>query len=424
MQTTQAKVPPLLLAVLISLSVGGLMSSDINLPGLTRTAHALATSTSAVQATFSPYLVGLLVAQLLYGPWSDAVGRRRLVIGGFSLYAVASLACALSPDIAVFAVARLLQALGAGAGLVLARAIVGDLYGQQTAARVFTTIMPVVGASPAISPLIGGYLTTYLSWRSPFVLTAVIAAVTVVVVVLKVPESLPDERRAPRLRATAGNYRRLALSAKFWGYGLNLGVGYAVYTGYLVASPVIFQRLGMSTEVNGYCYISIAAAYISGNLVSRRLLARYSVDRLLARGHLIFSGGALLLLAVGLTDPHTPWPLLVLMTVVTIGNGFLFPMSVTGGVTSFPTMAGAASGLLGAVQMAGGSLSSLLVSKIPPDTRSFAILVAAFAFVGLAAFHGLRALSAHAAAASPTAPATTGASAPTSTTATASANED
>ncbi|KUM99876.1 transporter [Streptomyces yokosukanensis] len=400
MQTTEAKVPPLLLAVLISLSVGGLMSSDINLPGLHQTAHALGSSVSSVQATFSPYLVGLLVAQLLYGPWSDAVGRRRLVIGGFSLYAAASLACALSPNIAVFAAARLLQALGAGAGLVLARAIVGDLYGQQTAARVFTTIMPVVGASPAVSPLMGGYLTTYLSWRAPFFLTAAIALVTVLAVVLKVPESLPRQRRAPRLRTTVGNYRKLLLSPKFWGYGLNLGVGYAVYTGYLVASPVIFQRLGMSTEVNGYCYISIAAAYISGNLISRRLVTRHSIDRLLARGHLIFSSGALLLLAVGLTGPHTPWPLLILMTVVTIGNGFLFPMSVTGGVTSFPTMAGAASGLLGAVQMAGGSLSSLLVSRIPSDTRSFAILVAVFALIGITAFHSLRAVANRSATAS------------------------
>ncbi|GAB7030443.1 multidrug effflux MFS transporter [Streptomyces sp. NPDC021749] len=400
MQTTEAKVPPLLLAVLISLSVGGLMSSDINLPGLAQTAHALGTSVSAVQATFSPYLIGLLVAQLVYGPWSDAIGRRRLVIGGFTLYAVASLGCALSPNIAVFAAARLLQALGAGAGLVLARAIVGDLYGQQTAARVFTTIMPVVGASPAVSPLIGGYLTTYVSWQAPFFLTAVIAAVTVLAVVLRVPESLPAERRARRLRTTVGNYRRLLLSAKFWGYGLNLGVGYAVYTGYLVASPVIFQRLGMSTEINGYCYISIAAAYITGNLVSRRLVKRHSIDRLLARGHLIFSSGALVLLVVGLTDPQTPWPLLVLMTAVTIGNGFLFPMSVAGGVTSFPTMAGAASGLLGAVQMAGGSLSSLVVSKIPPDIRSFAILVAVLALTGLTAFHCLRARTARSATAS------------------------
>ncbi|MEV7470973.1 multidrug effflux MFS transporter [Streptomyces kronopolitis] len=393
MESTEAKVPPLLLAVLISLSVGGLMSSDINLPGLAQTAHALGTSVSAVQATFSPYLVGLLVAQLLYGPWSDAIGRRRLVIGGFSLYAVASLACALAPNIAVFAAARLLQALGAGAGLVLARAIVGDLYGQRTAARVFTTIMPVVGASPAVSPLMGGYLTTLLSWRSPFFLTALIALATVAAVVLRVPESLPPERRARRLRTTVGNYRHLLASAGFWGFGINLGMGYAVYTGYLVASPVIFQRLGMSTEVNGYCYISIAAAYITGNLLSRRLVARHSIDRLLVRGHLIFSGGALVLLALGLTDPQTPWPLLVVMTVVTIGNGFLFPMSVAGGVTSFSAMAGAASGLLGAVQMAGGSLSSLVVSRIPPDVRSFSILVAVFAVAGLLAFHSLRAVA-------------------------------
>jgi DHA1 family bicyclomycin/chloramphenicol resistance-like MFS transporter len=384
----------LMLAILISLSIGGLMSSDINLPGITRTADSLHATVAQVQASFGPYLLGLLVAQLVYGPLSDAYGRRRPILIGFSLYALASLACALPPNVTIFTVARLLQALGAGAGLVVARAIVGDLYDRRTAARVLGLIMPWMGASPAFAPLIGGYLTSWFSWRAPFVFTAALAALTVAAVVWRLPETRPPGTRTRHLRQTAGNYRRLLASAGFWSYGVNLAIGYAVYTGYLVGSPVIFQRMGVSAVANGYCYIVMSIAFISGNLVSRRLVRRLPLDGLLLRAHVLFSTAALVFLLVSLASPLNLWPMLIVMGVVNIGNGFLFPLSVAGGVTAFPAYAGAASGLLGACQMGGGSLATLVVSGIPSDSRSMSLFVLTAAVIGLVAFPLLRRVAA------------------------------
>ncbi|GII28741.1 multidrug effflux MFS transporter [Planotetraspora mira] len=388
--TVGRRPSPMMLAILISLSIGGLMSSDINLPGMSMTAASLGVPVSAVQASFGPYLVGLLVAQLFYGPLSDARGRRVPIIVGFSVYALASLACAFPANITVFTVARLLQALGAGAGLVVARAVIGDLYDRETAARVLGLIMPWMGSSPAFAPFIGGYLTEWFSWRAPFLFTAVLAAVTVVAVLFRLPESRPRTARTGHLRETIGNYRTLFGSVVFWRYGLNLTMGYAVYTGYLVGSPAIFHRLGVSPVANGYCYILMSIAFISGNLVSRRLVRSTPIDELLTRAHVIFSGGALAFLLFSLYSPLNFWPMIFMMAVVNVGNGFIFPLSVAGGVTTFPAFPGVASGLLGAFQMGGGGVASLIVSVSPKDSRSMSMLVTACAIAGLAAFLALR----------------------------------
>ncbi|MEO3808541.1 multidrug effflux MFS transporter [Sphaerisporangium sp. B11E5] len=389
-EPADGKPSPIMLAILISLSIGGLMSSDINLPGINMTAASLDVPVSAVQASFGPYLIGLLVAQLFYGPLSDARGRRLSIVIGFSVYALASLACAFPANITVFTLARLLQALGAGAGLVVARAMIGDLYDRKTAARVLGLIMPWMGSSPAFAPFIGGYLTEWFSWRAPFLFTTGLAALTVVAVLFRLPETRPPEARTSHLRQTVGNYRKLMNSPAFWRYGVNLAAGYAVYTGYLVGSPVIFHKMGVSVAENGYCYILMSIAFISGNLISRRLVKDTPIDTLLMRAYLIFAGGSLAFLLFCLYSPLNFWPMLILMAVVNTGNGFIFPLSVAGGVTAFPAFPGAASGLLGACQMGGGTIASLIVSASSKDSRSMSLFVTACAITGAAAFLVLR----------------------------------
>jgi DHA1 family bicyclomycin/chloramphenicol resistance-like MFS transporter len=148
--------------------------------------------------------------------------------------------------------------------------------------------------------------------------------------------------------------------------------------------------MGVSAVANGYCYILMSIAFISGNLVSRRLVKSTPIDELLMRAHFIFSGGALAFLLFSLYSPLNFWPMLILMAVINVGNGFIFPLSVAGGVTTFPAFPGVASGLLGACQMGGGGAASLIVSASPKDSRSMSLLVMACAIAGLAAFLALR----------------------------------
>ncbi|MBO1337172.1 multidrug effflux MFS transporter [Streptomyces sp. VRA16 Mangrove soil] len=401
----------LLLAVLCSLNAGGLFASDINLPGVPATAHAFHTPVASVQWTFSAFMIGIAVSQAVYGPISDAYGRKRVILPGLGLFVVASLICAVAPSVEVFGAGRLLQALGAGSGMVLGRAVIGDLYDEKDAARMFTTVMPIVGVSPSVAPLIGGYLTTYVSWRAPFVVTAVIGLVTLFVVATAIPESLPPERRAQRLGTTLRGYPRLLTRPLFWAYTLNLAVAYGGYFGYLAASPLVFEKMGLSTQATSYCYITVSLTYVAGNLCSRALVRKHAVDRLLWCGHGFFFLGAVLMLGLGLSGAGGRWGLLVLvfMPVMTFGNGFLLPLSTSAGVTAFRSTAGSASGLMGALQLLGASLGIYLSSRLPAgDLFSLGWFVLAVSLIGSTAFAVCLSLAARQRRAPAAAPAATG----------------
>ncbi|MEU9517579.1 multidrug effflux MFS transporter [Streptomyces sp. NPDC048224] len=370
--STPVPTPPrtsyaLLLAVLCSLNAGGLFASDINLPGVPDTAQAFGTPVASVQWTFSAFMIGIAVSQAVYGPISDAYGRKRVIVFGLGLFVAASLVCAAAPTIEVFGAGRLLQALGAGSGMVLGRAVISDLYEEKEAARTFATVMPIVGVSPSVAPLIGGYLTSYVSWRAPFAVTALIGLTTLVVMVTRIPESLPPQRRSKHLAATLRGYPRLLTRPLFWAYTTNLAVAYGGYFGYLAASPLVFEKMGLATETTSYCYITVSVGYVAGNLTSRALVRTRRIDRLLWTGHGFFLAGAVLMLALGLSGAGGRWGLLVLvfMPVMTFGNGFLLPLSMSAGVTAFRTTAGSASGLMGALQLLGASLGIFLTSRLP-----------------------------------------------------------
>ena len=390
MTTVPARTPyALLLAVLCSLNAGGLFASDINLPGVPATAHALDAPVSSVQWTFSAFMIGIAISQAVYGPLSDAYGRKRVIVFGLGLFVVASLVCAGAPTIEVFGAGRLLQALGAGSGMVIGRAVISDLYEAKDAARMFATVMPIVGVSPSVAPLMGGYLTTYISWRAPFAVTALTGALTLLVMVGWVPESLPPERRSQHLGTTLRGYPRLLGRPLFWAYTSNLVVAYGGYFGYLAASPLIFHRMGLATVTTSYCYITVSVAYVAGNLTSRALVRTRAIDRLLWWGHGFFLAGALMMLALGLSGAQGRQGLLVLvfMPVMTFGNGFLLPLSMSAGVTAFRSTAGSASGLMGALQLLGASLGIFTVSRLPAgDLFSLGWYIVGTAVLGIAAF--------------------------------------
>jgi DHA1 family bicyclomycin/chloramphenicol resistance-like MFS transporter len=382
--TRRSTPGPLLLAVLTSLLASGLFASDVNLPAMQATADALGEHVSVVQVTFSVYLVGLAVAQLLSGSLADLLGRRRVLLGGLALFSAGSTLAMCAPDITLFAAGRLSQAAGAGACMVVGRVLVSDLFEGRVAARVFTTVMPIVGVSPGVAPVVGGWLADGLGWRAPLGLTVVIGLLTFVAVLLKVPETLPPGKREGGPRTVLRVYPKLLAQPVFWTYAINLSVAYIAYFGYLADGPVIFHRMGLGTIATGFCFISVSASYVAGNLVSRSLVRTKDVDRLLRLGFLPFCAGGLATLAIGLIGlDTTPWPLFATMAVMLFGNGFLLPLSTAAGLSKTTEHRGATSGLMGAVQLGAASLSILLVSGLPTGSlTAFGIVVAVVGVAG------------------------------------------
>ena len=170
---------PLLLGALTAFAP---LSIDMYLPGLPSIQRDLETSASATGLTLSAFFAGLAIAQLIYGPLSDRVGRRPPVRFGMALYAVASVGCALAPNIWVLVACRFLQATGGAAGPVIARAVVRDLHSGKEAARMLSTLMLIMGAAPILAPIVGSWMITHASWRAIFLVLSIMGAACLIAV--------------------------------------------------------------------------------------------------------------------------------------------------------------------------------------------------------------------------------------------------
>jgi DHA1 family bicyclomycin/chloramphenicol resistance-like MFS transporter len=233
------------LALLLGgLSAFGPLSLDMYLPGLPQLGRELHASASATQLTLTACLAGLALGQLVAGPLSDRLGRRRPQLAGVALYAGASLLCALSPSIGVLILLRFVQGAAGAAGIVIGRAVVRDLYEGDAAARLFSSLMLVGGVAPILAPVIGGQLLQVTDWRGIFVVLAGLGAALLAAAVFFLPESLPPERRSSDgLPGTGRALRLLAADRRFTGYALTSGFVMGAMFSYIAGSPFVLQEI-------------------------------------------------------------------------------------------------------------------------------------------------------------------------------------
>ena len=352
------------IVILTLLLAAGLMASDIYLPALPNITSEFASTPALVQKTISIFLLGLAISQLFYGPLSDRYGRKKTVLVGLLVYCLASFACSAAGSLDQLILYRFLQAIGAGAGMVIGRAIVSDLFEKEQAAKVMATIFPIVGMSPAIAPVIGGYLSQLFGWRAAFSFTFGFGIVSLLMVLFFLRETRKPQLVALGMLGNFRNYTLLVRNPLFWGYALTVCCAYAAYFSYIVESPYIFKSLGFVSQQIGYFYITLSITYVSGNVIARRLVSGIEVDRLLFAGYGFFLAGGAALVFFSLHRVDNPLQIIVPMSVLTFGNGFLLPLGVARSVASFPTMAGAASGLMGFLQLGAASLAAALVGMI------------------------------------------------------------
>jgi DHA1 family bicyclomycin/chloramphenicol resistance-like MFS transporter len=383
--STRASVP---LAMLLTAIVGvGALSIDMFLPSLPTIAEVLGSDAATAQLTVTLFLAGLAVSQLAWGPLSDRFGRRRVLLAGLTLYALAGIACAFVPGIAGLIAARIVQALGAGSGPVIARAVVRDLYEPAHAARILAAMGTAQALTPILAPVIGGWVHALAGWHAVFLVQGAFGAVFVLTALAVVPEtnvyagvsvSEPDRRRLARL---LGHPRYLAYVLVA---ALMFGGQFAFITG---SSFALIGLLGISPTIYGLCFAAVATGLMAGNFVSVRIGARIGIDTMLRAGTTIGAAAGIVMASLAWAGVASVPSVIVPMFGFAFGLGFVLPNAAAGAIGPFPRMAGLASAVLGFVQLSGSALYAVGVSRFYDGTlRPMTTAVATAGVAGLAVF--------------------------------------
>jgi DHA1 family bicyclomycin/chloramphenicol resistance-like MFS transporter len=359
-----------LIVVLGTLTAFGPLSIDMYLPGLPAIARDLGADPALIQLTLSLFFIGLAVGQALYGPLSDRFGRRRPLLVGCALYAAASAACALAPTAQALVAARLLQALGGSAGMVLARSVVRDRFDAQESARVFSLLMLVMGLAPITAPLIGGQLLAFVGWRAIFWVLCGFGLLCLLMVALALPESLPAERRSGAgVGAALRTYGRLLRDRQLLGFALAGGLTSAAMFAYIAGSPfVVIELYGVSPQQYGWIFGANALGLILASQLNRRLLARRSGEAIVRATLLASAGAALLLVLAAATGLGGLPALLAPLFVCIAAGGLVGPNTTAAALAPHAGAAGSASALLGALSFLIGTGTTVLVATLQNGT--------------------------------------------------------
>ncbi len=336
-----------------ALTAAAPLSLDTYLPALPTLTADLATTPSVTQLSLTSCLLGLALGQLVAGPLSDVLGRRRPMLLGATGFAVASALCAVAPSVEVLVALRLAQGLLGAVGIVVARAVVRDTSDATTAARSFATLMLVSGVAPIAAPVLGGQLLRVTSWRGVFVALAVYGTLAGLAVLLFVRESLPaTRRRAGSAAATLASFRVLLADRRVVACVLAAGLLFAAMFAYISGSTFVLQDLyGLSPQGFSGVFGANSVAIVASVQVAGRLAGsgRVRPERLLAIGLVTAMTGTGVLLASALLDVGLAGILSGLVVTV-IGVGLVLPSATTLTLADHPEHAGSASALLGTAQ--------------------------------------------------------------------------
>ncbi|RNE49913.1 multidrug effflux MFS transporter [Corynebacterium alimapuense] len=352
---------PLLMGLAL-LSASAPFSTDMYLPALPGIVDDLATTQPMVQLTLSGFLAGLAFGQLIIGPISDAMGRRRLMFAGATVALIASIAAAIAPNVGILILARLIQGLGSGACIVLARAVVPDLARGAAAAKAFALLMTIQGLAPVLAPMVGGLLVGPLGWRGLFWVLAAIAFVQFLVVAFVIDESRPPEERSPaNVRDIVGNYAFVLANPGYRGYLVAFALAFTAMFSYISASPFLFQQdLGFSVQGFSFVFALNGAGIVCGSFLNSRLIGRVSTHRLLICALSAILGSSILLLLVMAFYPVT-WLIMVLLFIAVAQIGIIMGNATALGTGLVRERAGAASALMGFTQFGLAGLISPLM---------------------------------------------------------------
>lgn len=375
-----------LTVVLAMLTALGPLSTDMYLPSLPSIAAGLGASTGQTQLTLSAFLLGFAAGQFVYGPVSDKIGRKPLLLTGLGLFTAASLVCALAPTIEILTGARFVQALGASGPIVLARAIVRDFYDGPRAGRELSRMGTIMGVVPALAPVLGGLVAQGAGWRATFGVMLLCGAALAAAVALRLPESLRQRSEAPLSFLSILRGFRSLLAHR--GYRTYVGLAMLTYGGlfaFISGSSFVLQGVyGLSQLAFAFSFSFMVVGYIAGTSLAQRLVGRRGLDGTIRLGVACLAAGGALMLVLVLSGVPSSFAITGPMAIYAMGVGLTMPQSMAAALVPFPGRAGAASSLLGICQMSFAALlgiglgQALGGSALPPPATIAATGVLAF----------------------------------------------
>jgi len=345
------------------------VSTDLYLPAIPQLIESLGASISQGQMTLSLFLLGFASGQLFYGSISDRFGRKPVLYLGLTIYVTATLGCAVATDINTLIFARFIQGLGGASGPVLARAIISDSYERRDAARVMAAIAGAVALIPAIAPVFGSWLMYIFNWRAHFVLLLILGLI-IIIAVSRLQESCKTVGDSPLKMSNIFTQFTMCLNnPSFVGFTLCGGSCYAAMFCYIsTTSFIMIELLGVKPEYFGYTFMCVVMGYITGAMISSRLVNRWGITRVLALGQSVGLIATGLLIVLALFDVYRLIPVLFVFFMVFMMGGLCLAISQMGAISELPEHAGKASSVFGFLQISFAALLGYLVGLFYNNT--------------------------------------------------------
>ncbi|MDK2577631.1 multidrug effflux MFS transporter [Citrobacter portucalensis] len=364
--TTASQTGLTLILILSGLMAFTSLSTDIYLPAMPTMAEDLHGN---VELTITGFLIGFTIAQLIWGPISDHMGRRKPLFIGMVLFIIGSAGCALSTSITQIVFWRVFQALGACTGPMLARAMIRDLFARTRAAQMLSTLVLVMAIAPIAGPLIGGQIIRLSTWHSIFWLLVVIGAL-MFISLNWLPETLPEDKRVKASLAGAfRNYRSLLTNGRFMRYTLSLTFYYVGAYAFITGSPFVYiSYYHVDPQHYGWLFALNIVGVMAMSVVNRRLVQRHSLEQLLKYATMLAALAAVVLALLVKLESGGVIAIIVTVFLFFSMNGIIAATSTAAALDAVPNIAGSASALIGALQYGSGIISSLLLAAFSDGT--------------------------------------------------------
>jgi len=351
--------PPdrLLIPLLAAITAAGPVAMNIYLPALPAVQAHFGVTVAEANTTVSLTLIAFAIGILVYGPLSDRYGRRPVIFAGQLVFAAGNLLCLLSPSFTVLLAGRIVQALGTSAGLVVSRAMLGDLYGREKMARMLAFLTMVMVVGPTVAPLVGGFLTESFGWHSLFALLLAVNLAILVLALRHLPETRPVEARSAGTAALAREAFAMLRRPSFMGFTIQSSLIYAIFLTFISIAPYVMSALGHSATEYGTWYLMVAFGYFLGNWIVTHYATRIGLSRLIRWGVGLQLACALAGTALVLAGAWHPAAIFLPMGLLGVGQGLALPNITASAVALAPRTPGAASSMLGFSQQLVGALA-------------------------------------------------------------------